>query len=178
MVNAQKVLAHFISSLPANHLSPETTEGYQGFVHPVHIEGGLEKASAQFIIRDFETTNLARHEELLTNLAEEAVLKFPGARFEINVKEQYRNMKEVLDQHPQVMQHAIEAYKRAGLDVNITNIRGGTDGARLSFMGMPCPNIFTGEMAIHSKQEYVSVQDMQKAVDVCVELVKVWEEQA
>lgn len=178
MVNAQKVLAHFISSLPANHLSPETTEGYQGFVHPVHIEGGLEKATAQFIIRDFETENLTRHEELLANLAAEAVEKFPGARYELTVKEQYRNMKEVLDNMPQVMQHAIEAYKRAGIEPRLTNIRGGTDGARLSFMGMPCPNIFTGEMAIHSKQEYVSVQDMQKAVETGIELVKVWEENA
>lgn len=178
MVNAQKVLAHFISNLPGNHLCPETTDGYQGFVHPVHIEGGLEKASAQFIIRDFDTTKLAHHEELLANLADEATKLFPGSRFEIHIKEQYRNMKEVLDQHPHVMNHAIEAYKRAGLNPKTTNIRGGTDGARLSFLGMPCPNIFTGEMAIHSKQEYVSVQDMQKAVDVCVELVKIWEETA
>jgi tripeptide aminopeptidase len=178
MVNAQKVLAHFINSLPGNHLSPETTEGYLGFVHPVHIEGGLEKATAQFIIRDFDTENLARHEELLANLAEEAIQKFPGARYELTVKEQYRNMREVLEQFPYAMNHAVEAYTRAGLQPVITNIRGGTDGARLSFMGMPCPNIFTGEMAIHSKQEYVSVQDMQKAVEVCVELVNVWEENA
>jgi tripeptide aminopeptidase len=178
MVNAQKVLAYFINSLPNNHLSPETTDEYEGFVHPVHIEGGLEKATAQFIIRDFETDHLRRHEELLTALAEEATRVFPGSRFEVEIKEQYRNMKEVLDQHPQVMQHAITAYKRAGIEPHITNIRGGTDGARLSFMGMPCPNIFTGEMAIHSKQEYVSVQDMQKAVDVCVQLVQIWEEHA
>lgn len=178
MVNAQKVLAYFLNSLPNNHLSPETTEGYEGFVHPVHIEGGLEKATAQFIIRDFDTDNLIKHEELLTNLAEEATRIFPGSRFEVEIKEQYRNMKEVLDQHPQVMQHAIEAYKKADIEPYITNIRGGTDGARLSFMGMPCPNIFTGEMAIHSKQEYVSVQDMQKAVDVCVELVQIWEQQS
>jgi tripeptide aminopeptidase len=178
MVNAQKVLAYFLNLLPNNHLSPETTEGYEGFVHPVHIEGGLEKATAQFIIRDFDTDNLGKHEELLSTLAEEATRFFPGSRFEMEVKEQYRNMKEVLDQHPQVMQNAVEAYKRAGLEPRITNIRGGTDGARLSFMGMPCPNIFTGEMAIHSKQEYVSVQDMQKAVDVCVQLVQIWEEQS
>jgi tripeptide aminopeptidase len=174
MVNAQKVLAQFISNLPGNHLCPETTDGYQGFVHPVHIEGGLEKATAQFIIRDFETAKLAHHEELLANLADEATKLFPGSRFEIQIKEQYRNMKEALDQHPHVMNHAVEAYKRAGLNPEITNIRGGTDGARLSFLGLPCPNIFTGEMAIHSKQEYVSVQDMQKAVDVCVELVNIW----
>jgi tripeptide aminopeptidase len=176
MVNAQKVLAHFISSLPNNHLSPETTEGYQGFVHPVHIEGGLEKATAQFIIRDFNTKKLAHHEELLANLADEACKMFPGSRFDIQVKEQYRNMMEVLEQYPQVMNFAEEAYKRAGVNPIRTNIRGGTDGARLSFIGMPCPNLFTGEMGIHSKQEYVSVQDMQKAVDICIELAKIWEE--
>jgi tripeptide aminopeptidase len=176
MVNAQKVLAHFISSLPNNHLSPETTEGYQGFVHPVHIEGGLEKATAQFIIRDFNTKKLAHHEELLANLADESCKMFPGSRFDIQVKEQYRNMMEVLEQYPQVMNFAEEAYKRAGVNPIRTNIRGGTDGARLSFIGMPCPNLFTGEMGIHSKQEYVSVQDMQKAVDICIELAKIWEE--
>lgn len=176
MVNAQKVLAHFISSLPNNHLSPETTEGYQGFVHPVHIEGGLEKATAQFIIRDFNTKKLAHHEELLANLADEACKMFPGSRFDIQVKEQYRNMMEVLEQYPHVMNFAEEAYKRAGVNPIRTNIRGGTDGARLSFIGMPCPNLFTGEMGIHSKQEYVSVQDMQKAVDICIELAKIWEE--
>ncbi len=176
MVNAQKVLAYFINSLPSNHLCPETTEGYQGFVHPVQIQGGLEQATATFIIRDFETARLKDHEQLLTNLAEQAAAHFPGSRFDVQVKAQYRNMKEVLDQHPMVMQNAIKAYERAGLTPHITNIRGGTDGARLSFMGLPCPNIFTGEMAIHSKQEYVSVQDMEKAVDVCIELVQIWEE--
>lgn len=174
MVNAQKVAAYFINSLPVNHLSPESTEGYQGFVHPVSTTGSLEQVKVQFIIRDFETAKLSEHENLLKNLAELATKAFPGSTFTMEVKEQYRNMKEVLDQHPQVMNNAIEAYKRAGLNPHITNIRGGTDGARLSYMGLPCPNIFTGEMAIHSKQEYVSVQDMQKAVDVCVELVQLW----
>lgn len=178
MVNAQKVMAYFLNSLPANYLSPESTEGYQGFVHPVHSEGGLEKATVQFIVRDFETEKLTAHEAFLSTLAAEACSAFKGSQYEIKITEQYRNMKEVLDNYPMVIENAINAYKRAGVVPQLTNIRGGTDGARLSFMGMPCPNLFTGEMAIHSKQEYVSVQDMQKAVDVCIELVKIWEEQA
>jgi tripeptide aminopeptidase len=132
----------------------------------------------QFIIRDFVTAQLQTHARMLEELAQKAVAAFPGSRVEINVTKQYRNMKEMLDAKPQVMQNAIEAYRRAGLNPVLMNIRGGTDGSRLSYMGMPCPNIFTGEMAIHSKQEYVSVQDMQKAVDVCVELVQVWEQQS
>jgi tripeptide aminopeptidase len=178
MVNAQKVAAFFMSLLPQDKLCPEATDDYEGFVHPVHMSGELEQAKVQFIIRDFVTAQLQTHARMLEELAQKAVAAFPGSRFEINVTEQYRNMKEMLDAKPQVMQNAIEAYRRAGLNPVLMNIRGGTDGSRLSYMGMPCPNIFTGEMAIHSKQEYVSVQDMQKAVDVCVELVQVWEQQS
>lgn len=172
MINSQKVAACFISSLPQDKLAPEVTEGYEGFVHPVSVSGGLEQTTVQFIVRDFDTARLAAHEALLEQLAAKAVEAFPGAAFECHVKAQYRNMKEILDQHPYVMQIAEQAYKNAGLNPVITNIRGGTDGSRLSFMGLPCPNIFTGEMAIHSKLEYVSVQDMQKAVDVCVEICR------
>lgn len=172
MVNSQKVAAYFINSLPSDKLTPEVTEGYEGFVHPVAVSGGLEQTKVQFIIRDFVTAKLAEHENMLHELAQKAIDAFPGSSFEFAVKEQYRNMKEVLDQQPHVMQIAEQAYKNAGLTPTITNIRGGTDGSRLSFMGLPCPNIFTGEMAIHSKLEYVSVQDMQKAVDVCLEISK------
>lgn len=172
MVNSQKVAAYFVNSLPANRLSPEVTAGYEGFVHPVAISGGLEQTTVQFIIRDFETEQLQKHEEELKLLAQKAIEAFPGSSFTLTVKEQYRNMKEILDQNPHVMQIAEQAYKKAGITPHITNIRGGTDGSRLSYMGLPCPNIFTGEMAIHSKLEYVSVQDMQKAVDVCVEIAK------
>ncbi|MES2726753.1 MAG: peptidase T [Bacteroidota bacterium] len=178
MVSAIKAASYFTSLLPSDNMCPEKTDGYEGFVHPVSIEGTVEKATVGFIVRDFETAKLKEHEAMLTNLAQKTIDKFAGATFEIKVTEQYRNMKEILDQFPQVMANAEEAYKRAGLQVVKTNIRGGTDGSRLSFMGLPCPNIFTGEMAIHSKQEYVSVQDMQKAVDVLVELVQVWEQQA
>jgi tripeptide aminopeptidase len=176
MVNAQKVSAYFMSLLPSDTWCPEATEGYEGFVHPVHTQGGLEQCSVQFIVRDFETSNLSLYENRLANLAKKAIDKFPGATFNMKVVEQYRNMKEILDQFPQVMANAGEAYKRSGIEPEIMNIRGGTDGSRLSFMGLPCPNIFTGEMAIHSKMEYVSVQDMQKAVEVLVNLVQVWEE--
>jgi tripeptide aminopeptidase len=176
MVNAQKVAAYFMTLLPADTWCPEQTEGYEGFVHPVHMEGGLEEAKVQFIVRDFETAKLAEYEARLGKLAEEAVAKFAGATYSLSVQEQYRNMREILDEQPHVMAIAKEAYIRSGLNPEIKNIRGGTDGSRLSFMGLPCPNIFTGEMGIHSKQEYVSVQDMEKAVEVCVNILKVCEE--
>ena len=173
MVNSQKVAAYFINSLPSNKLAPEVTDGYEGFVHPVAVSGGLEQTKVQFIIRDFVTAKLAEHENMLHELAQKAIDAFPGSSFNFDVKEQYRNMKEILDGQPHVMLIAEQAYKNAGLNPTITNIRGGTDGSRLSFMGLPCPNIFTGEMAIHSKLEYVSLQDMQKAVDVCIEISKI-----
>jgi tripeptide aminopeptidase len=178
MVHAIKVASAFVDSLPRNEWCPETTAGMQGFVHPTSIEGGLEKATVQFIVRDFVTAELAKHEERLRGLAEQAVAQFPGATFTFEVKEQYRNMKEILDQHPQVMAYAAQAYERAGLAVENQSIRGGTDGSRLSFMGLPCPNLFTGEMGIHSKQEYVSVQDMEKATEVLVHLAQIWEERS
>lgn len=171
MVNAQKVLAYFLTLLPSDTWCPEQTEGYEGFVHPVHISGELEEAKVQFIIRDFETAKLAEYENRLAELAQAAIDKFPGASFSMSVQEQYRNMREILDLNPHVMQIARAAYEKSGLTPEIRNIRGGTDGSRLSFMGLPCPNIFTGEMGIHSKQEYVSVQDMQKAVEVCVNII-------
>ena len=176
MVSAIKAASAFVNMLPRNEWCPEVTEGKEGFVHPVHIEGGIERASVQFIIRDFDTAQLTHHEERLRKIVEKAVLEFPGVQTEFIVKEQYRNMREILDKEPQVMAYAEEAYKRAGINADRISIRGGTDGSRLSFMGLPCPNIFTGEMGIHSKQEYVSVQDMEKAVEILVELSKVWTE--
>ncbi len=178
MVHAIKIAADFVASLPKDEWCPEVTEGKQGFVHPVAIEGGLEKATVQFIVRDFDTTMLSKHEERLKGLAEQAVAKFPGSFMTFVVKEQYRNMKEVLDTVPHAMDYAEEALKRAGMTPQRMSIRGGTDGSRLSFMGLPCPNIFTGEMGIHSKQEYVSVQDMEKAVEMLVQLSQIWEEKS
>lgn len=178
MVNAIKAASAFVAMLPKEEWCPETTDGMQGFVHPVSIEGGLEKATVQFIVRDFETAKLADHEQRLKDLVAKTVEQFPGLTTTFVVKEQYRNMKEILDQHPQVMDYAEEAYKRAGMTAQRMSIRGGTDGSRLSFMGLPCPNLFTGEMGIHSKQEYVSVQDMEMAVETLVHLAGIWEERA
>jgi len=178
MVNAMKVASAFVDLLPRNEWCPEVTDGMQGFVHPVHMEGVLEKASVQFIVRDFDTAQLAHHEQRLRELVDKALAMFPGATAELTIKEQYRNMKEVLDKHPNVMDNAEEAYKRSGITAQRMSIRGGTDGSRLSFMGLPCPNLFTGEMGIHSKQEYVSVQDMEKAVEILVRLSQVWEEKS
>lgn len=174
MVNAMKVAGLFLSQLPQNEWCPESTSGLEGFVHPVAIEGELEKAKVSFIIRDFDTPKLHAHEERLKGIAAAACAAFPGTTFTMEVKEQYRNMKEILVHHPQVMAHAETAFNRAGIEAEKISIRGGTDGSRLSFMGMPCPNIFTGEMGIHSKQEYVSVQDMNKAMEICVHLAQVW----
>lgn len=178
MVHAIKVASAFVDALPKNEWCPETTEGMQGFVHPTAIEGGLEKATVQFIVRDFNTAQLAVHEQRLKEIAAATVSKFPGSSFAFEVKEQYRNMKEVLDQYPNVMDYAEAAYERSGMTVNRMSVRGGTDGSRLSFMGLPCPNLFTGEMGIHSKQEYVSVQDMEKSVEMLVHLAAIWEEKS
>jgi tripeptide aminopeptidase len=178
LVSAIKVAGTFIDSLPKDSWAPERTEGKQGFVHPVHMEGMVEKATVEFIIRDFDTTKLKEYEERLEGLLKAAVVQYPGVRYEFKVKEQYRNMKEILDQYPQVMAHGEEALKRAGIVPEMMSIRGGTDGSRMSFMGLPCPNLFTGEMGIHSKHEYVSVQDMQKAVETCVHLSAIWAEKA
>ncbi len=178
LVNAIKVASAFIDSLPKDELSPETTEDRYGFVHPVHVEGIAEKVTVQFIIRDFVTARLAAYENYLRDKMEDALNRFPGAKAEFVVKGQYRNMKEVLDQYPQVSAYAREAIQRAGMSVIDMSARGGTDGSRLSFMGLPCPNLFTGEMAFHGKHEYVSVQDMQKSVETIVHLAAIWEEKA
>lgn len=178
MVNAMKLAAEFVDSLPKDSYSPETTSDYDGFIHPVKISGSVEKATVDFIIRDFHTHKLAQYENFLRDRLDEIILRHPGATSTFNVQEQYRNMKEILDQHPQVCDYAVEAMERAGIKVRRSSARGGTDGSRLSFMGLPCPNIFTGEMAFHGKHEFVSVQDMEKSVDVVVELLKIWEERS
>lgn len=178
MVNAMKVLAHFMDKLPADRLSPESTEGDQGFVHPTSVKGALEGATVEFLIRDFNTARLEDYQKELLQLAKEAVQAYPGADFSYQVNEQYRNMREVLNDHPSIEANAIEAMKKAGIQPKPDLVRGGTDGSRLSFMGLPCPNIFTGEMAIHSKLEYVSVQDMEASLNTLLELVKIYENEA
>lgn len=175
MVNALKLAGEFLAALPKEHLAPEVTDGRQGFVHPVHVQGNAELATVNFILRDFETASLGEYAYMLQRLADEVVSRNPGGRSTYEVKEQYRNMKEVVAQTPKVVAYAEEAIRRAGGKPRKHPIRGGTDGARLSFMGLPCPNLFTGEMALHSKLEYVSVQDMQQSVRTLVELVQLWE---
>jgi tripeptide aminopeptidase len=178
LVNAVKVAAAFVASLPKDELSPETTEDRYGFVHPVEIEGIAEKATVKFIIRDFVTAKLTAYESYLADKADDMIKKFPGAKYEMKITEQYRNMKEMLDKYPHVSGYAIEAIQRSGITVKQTSARGGTDGSRLSFMGLPCPNIFTGEMAFHGKHEYVSIQDMKKSVETIVHLAMIWEEKS
>ncbi|PSL28452.1 peptidase T [Dyadobacter jiangsuensis] len=174
--NALKIAAEILAKLPKDRLSPETTQDKEGFIHPVQMEGIQEKAVLSFIIRDFTVAGLHEKEAFLKGIMEDVLQGYPNSSAEFKVQEQYRNMKEVLDQHPEVIQHALEAMKRAGLTPIQRSIRGGTDGSRLSFMGLPCPNIFAGEHAFHSKLEWVSVQDMEKAVEVIVSLAAVWEE--
>jgi len=176
MINAIKLAAGFLERLPRDTMSPETTEGYEGFVHPYIVQAGVERTSVKLLVRDFVTAALKDKEDLVERLAHEVVATQPGARVEVVVEEQYRNMKEVLDRHPIVVEHAREAIRRAGLEPRTRPIRGGTDGSRLSFMGLPTPNIFAGEHNFHSRVEWVSVQDMEKAVEVIVNLCRVWEE--
>jgi tripeptide aminopeptidase len=177
MVSAMKAAGAFLAALPADRLTPESTEGKAGFVHPVQMSGTVEETTIRFIVRDFDTAKLAEHEAEMQRILDATMRQFPGATAQMTVQEQYRNMKEVLDQHPHVVAHAATAIERAGLTLLRRSIRGGTDGSRLSFMGLPCPNIFAGEHAFHSKQEWVSVQDMEKAVDVLVHLAEIWTEQ-
>ncbi|WP_439506078.1 peptidase T [Sediminibacterium sp.] len=176
MVNALKVAAAILDQLPKAILAPEVTEKKQGFVHPIRVDGLAEKATIEFIIRDFETAKLAEHQACIIQIAHQVINQFPGASVSFTEVEQYRNMKEVIDLYPFISAFAEEAYKKCGLSFIKEPIRGGTDGSRLSFMGLPCPNIFTGMQAIHSKKEWVGVADMERAVDVLIQLVQVWEE--
>jgi tripeptide aminopeptidase len=176
MVNAIKVAADFISRLPKDSLSPETTEGYEGFLHPYTMEAGVEETTVHLLVRDFEAARLDAMEQEVERLAREAVAAWPGAELSVRVVENYRNMKEVLEHHPEVVGNAMEAVSRAGLEPRVEPIRGGTDGSRLSFMGLPTPNLFAGEHNFHSRYEWISTHDMHKAVEVIIELCRVWEE--
>jgi tripeptide aminopeptidase len=176
MVNAIKLAAAFLERLPRDTMSPETTDGYDGFLHPYVVQAGVERTSVKLLVRDFVTAGLKDKEALVEMLARETAAAHPGARVDLAVEESYRNMKEVLDHHPTVVEHAREAIRRAGLEPRTRPIRGGTDGSRLSFMGLPTPNIFAGEHNFHSRLEWVSAQDMETAVEVIVNLCRVWEE--
>jgi tripeptide aminopeptidase len=177
MESAIKILAEIIDALPKD-LTPETTSKKEGFIHPVGVSGSVEQAEANFILRDFDNELLKSHGETLEATVRNVLERYPKSGYTLTIREQYRNMKAVLDQYPEIMENGIEALKRAGLNPVTRSIRGGTDGSRLSFMGLPCPNIFTGGHAFHGKQEWVAVQDMVKAVETIVHLVQVWEERS
>ncbi|MDI6779698.1 MAG: peptidase T [Bacteroidota bacterium] len=178
LVNSIKVAAEIIEKLPKDSLSPETTEKREGYVHPHIINGGVEKTVIKYLIRDFEEKNLKEKEDYIRKLTEEVIVKYPNAKIDFKVDESYRNMRYVLDKYPHVLDYAKEAISRSGLDPVMNFIRGGTDGARLCFMGLPTPNLFAGGHSFHSQREWISVQDMQKAVETLVNLVQVWEEKS
>jgi tripeptide aminopeptidase len=174
MVNALKIIGAFLDALPKDVLAPEVTEGLHGFVHPTDVKGGAEKAVVKLIVRDFNTAKLQEYQDLMQSILDKIMLSYPKASYEFKVTEQYRNMGEVLQQYPEVIKHAVTAIEQEGIKPISVPVRGGTDGSRLSFMGLPCPNLFTGEMALHSKHEYVSVQDMEKSVRVVLRMLQNW----
>jgi tripeptide aminopeptidase len=178
MEHAIKIAARIVERLPKDTCSPETTEGTEGFLHPISINGALEQTTLGFIVRDFTDQGLKDKEELLESIVKDVMKDFPHSSYRMEIKQQYRNMKQVIDRHPEVIDHAMEAIRRAGLEPKRSSVRGGTDGSRLSFMGLPCPNIFAGEHAFHSRTEWVSVQDMEAAVRTIVHLAMIWEERA
>jgi tripeptide aminopeptidase len=178
MEHAIKIAAAIVDRLPKNTCSPETTDGREGFLHPIGVSGTLEAAKLGLIVRDFTEEGLREKEALLENIVKDVMRDYPRSTTRIDIKQQYRNMKQMIDRHPEIVDYAIEAIRRAGLKPVKTSIRGGTDGSRLSFMGLPCPNIFAGEHAFHSRLEWVSRQDMEKAVATIVHLAMIWEERA
>jgi tripeptide aminopeptidase len=177
MESAIKIAAEIVANLPKNRISPESTEGMEGFVHPVSINGQVEKAEIDFIIRDFTEKGLELLQNFVKNIAYDVNDNYPNSSISFGIKEQYRNMKPILDQHPKLVEIAKKAMLRAGLSPECRSIRGGTDGSRLSFMGLLCPNIFAGEHAFHSKYEWVSLQDMQKATETIINIALIWEEE-
>jgi tripeptide aminopeptidase len=178
MEHAIKIAAAIVERLPKDTCSPETTDGKQGFLHPIGISGALEKATLSLIVRDFTDDGLAEKEALLQSIVDDVMAAYPHSTATLEIKQQYRNMKQVIDRYPHMVEYAVEAIQRAGLKPVRNSIRGGTDGSRLSFMGLPCPNIFAGEHAFHGRTEWVSVQDMEKAVQTIVHLAMIWEEKA
>ena len=176
MQNAIKAAGEIIAALPKNEWCPENTEGTQGFIHPNNIAGGAEKASIDFLVRDFDTIQLKAHAQKLLSIATAVINENPAfskVKLTMEITEQYRNMREVIDAHPEIVTLALRAYEKVGIQPIVSPIRGGTDGSKMSFMGLPTPNIFTGMQSIHSKQEWVGVRDMLKAVEVLVNLVEI-----
>lgn len=175
LINAIKLAAEIIEKLPKSDMAPEVTEGREGFLHPTDIRGSAEQATIKFILRDFEADKLSIYRTIIEQAAQQVIGQYKGSSYRMKQFEQYRNMREVLDQHPHIVAYAKQAMLNCGIEPVMLPVRGGTDGSRLSFMGLPCPNLFTGEMALHSVEEYVSVQDMEKSLKVLVELVQIWE---
>jgi tripeptide aminopeptidase len=178
MESAIKILGDIISALPKDRLAPEATEQKEGFLHPVSVQGTVEQAEAHFIIRDFDDELLASHSQTLEAIIKETMALYPGSAYQLTIQPQYRNMKKVLDNYPQVLEYGVLAIERAGIKAKKQSIRGGTDGSRLSLMGLPCPNVFAGEHAFHGKQEWVAVQDMEKAVHTIINIAMIWEEKS
>lgn len=178
MENAIKISSEIIERLPKDGMSPETTSGKEGFIHPISVRAGNDTATLKFIIRSFSEEELKKQEDFLEGITQEVISKYKRSSYKFKVEESYRNMREMVDKDPRIVEYAIEAVKRAGISPKLSSIRGGTDGSRLSFMGLPCPNIFAGEHAFHSKLEWVSIQDMEKAVETILNLCIIWEERS
>ncbi len=178
MENAIKIATDILAALPKDHLTPETTSGREGFIHPGALQAGVETAKIQFIIRDFTREGLASHAQVLKDTVDGVLKNYPHSKAQVVISEQYRNMKEVLNTCPQVADYAEKAMRRIGIEPKRSAVRGGTDGSRLSFMGLPCPNVFAGEHAFHSRMEWVSVQDMEKSAETIVEIAKIWAEES
>ena len=176
MENAIKIAGEILEKLPKDTMSPETTDNREGFVHPVSLKAGNDRATLKFIIRSFSEEELKKQEDFLKTITQEVISKYRRSSFDFKVEESYRNMKEIVDRDPRIVEYAVEAVKNAGVTPKLSSIRGGTDGSRLSFMGLPCPNLFAGEHAFHSKLEWVSIQDMEKAVETIINLCIIWEE--
>lgn len=178
MESAIKIISEIIAALPKDRLAPEATSKMDGFIHPVSVKGTVEQATAELILRDFSEEGLKSNGRILEAICEEVISGFPHSTYELSINPQYRNMKQILDSVPKVIEYGKKAIERAGLKPKLQSIRGGTDGSRLSYMGLPCPNLFAGEHAFHSKSEWVSVQDMQHAVNMLIHLAMIWEEEA
>jgi len=178
MINSIKIASEFMGSLPYKSLSPETTEGREGFIHCISIIGNEELTTLNFIIRDFEDSKLKKYEQLLEKLAKNVIKNYIGSKYEVLIKKQYKNMKKVIDKHPKIIEYAIQAYTNLGISPISYPVRGGTDGSKLSFRGLPTPNLFSGQHNIHSKLEWICLQDMEMAVLMIIELVKIWEEKS
>ncbi len=178
MINGIKIAAELIERLPKDTMSPETTEGREGYLHPHAIKGSVELTEIVFLVRDFTVEGLKEKEKFLQDLCDELSKKHAPAMLTLEIEESYRNMKYKIDEDPKVVEYAIEAVRRAGLTPKQSLIRGGTDGARLSFMGLLTPNIFTGGHNFHSKKEWISIQDMEKAVETIINLVQIWAEKS